>query len=223
VRERLRANSPDALYARLGPLYVERYNRALYATAFLFAMPATWVALVLVTDAPAWTYLLLFAAGAASTVGTLSLCVRFSRHSLAPATSWTPDADEEATLAAWRAVVRTVPDSVLPCFAKCVAFSGLPWAVLVAITLSLSPLETLLAIACIVVFALYPVALNSTAFELFLGPLKRDIGRHLPGGYAIERPFPSMRQWLLALLPIVTLVNGLFVAFYASAVHDPTA
>jgi signal transduction histidine kinase len=218
----LREQSPSALYARLGAEYVERYYRSLYASVFLFAAPATWAALVLTTEGSIWTYLALFAAGAASSIGSLWLCVRWSRRSLAPATRWHAGAGEDETRLAWRAVVRSVPDALLPCFATCLVGSGLPWAALVSVTLSLSALETGLAVVCVLIFALYPVVLNAAAFELFLGPLKRDIGRHLPADYEIERPFPSMRQWLLASLPIVTLVNGLFVAFYASSVRDLT-
>jgi signal transduction histidine kinase len=223
LAERLRARSPAALYERFGVAYIERYYRALYASVFVFAAPATWAALVLTTEGSLWTYLGLFTAGAASSIGSLRLCVRWSRRSLVPVTSWREDSGEQATLAAWHAAVRAVPDALLPCFATCLVGSGLPWAVLVSVTLSLSAVEAVLAVICIVIFALYPVVLNAAAFELFLGPLKRDIARHLPAAYEIERPFPSMRQWLLASLPIVTLVNGLFVAFYASSVQDLTA
>ncbi len=219
----LRDQSPSALYARYGIGYIERYYRALYLSVFLFAAPATWAALVMATEGSVWTYLALFTAGSASSIGALWLCVRWSRRNLAPATRWRPDAGDEQTLAAWRTVVRAVPAALVPCFLTCLLGSGLPWAVLVAVTLSLSATESVLAVVCVVIFALYPVVLNAAAFELFLGPLKRDIARHLPDDYRIERPFPSMRQWLLASLPIVTLVNGLFVAFYASSVEDLTA
>lgn len=223
MRNLVQRQSPEALYARFGAMYIERYYRALYASVFFFAAPATWAALVITTEGSVWTYFALFAAGTASSIGALWLCVRWSRRNLAPARTWHPGVSEHATLAAWRTVVRAVPDALLPCFATCLLGSGLPWAVLVAVTLDLSAVETVLAVLCVVIFALYPVVLNSTAFELYLGPLKRDIARHLPPDYRIERPFPSMRQWLLASLPVVTLVNGLFVAFYASAVHDITA
>ncbi|HEX6391279.1 MAG TPA: sensor histidine kinase [Solirubrobacteraceae bacterium] len=222
MRGWLRAQSPEALYARFGVGYIERYYRALYASVFFFAAPATWAALVLTTEGSIWTYLGLFTAGTASSIGALWLCVRWSRRNLAPARTWHEGAGAADTLAAWRAVVRTVPDALLPCFTTCLLGSGLPWAILVAVTLELSAVETVLAVVCVVIFALYPVVLNSAAFEIYLAPLKRDIARHLPADYEIERPFPSMRQWLLASLPIVTLVNGLFVAFYASSVADLT-
>lgn len=216
----LRRWSPDTLYARLGPAYIERYHRLLYATAIAAVAVAVYVILALVTDRTAVRYLGLFAMGSASTLGAVRLCVGWSREYLAPARNWHPEDAPDAAVGAWRAVTTVVPALLLRCYLACLLLGGLPWTVLVAWEFGFNAYETLLCGLAIVIFSLYPLVVHAAGFELFLGPLKRDIARRLPSAYAIRRPFPSLKQWLLWPLPIVTVVNGLFVAFYSSTVDD---
>jgi signal transduction histidine kinase len=219
----LRRFGPDALYARLGPAYVERYYRLLYASVFVFSIPAVFVALTFTTNGSPGTYVAVFTGGSASAIAALWLCVRWSRAHLEPATSWHPDDDADAAVAAWRATITAVPESLARSFATCLLVSGLPWTIAIAWLFSFSAYQTILCFVCVVIFALYPVVVHAFGFELYLGPLKRDIASRLPRDYSIEKPFPSLQGWLVGSLPIVTVVNGVFVAFYSSAVDNLTS
>ncbi len=220
MRSRLRQLSAAALYLRRGPAYVETYYRLLYGSTVGFAALAVFVTLSIVTESTTGDLLFVFFAGTLSVLMTLRQCVRWSRRHLAPATRWQPSDPPQQAVAAWRATVTAVPASLLPSFLICLFGSGLPWAALIAWQFSFTPPETALLVLVIVTFALYPVVVHAAGFELFLAPLKRDIAAHLPHDYSVDRPFPSLQVWLLFSLPVVTVVQGLFVAFYSSAVDD---
>ncbi len=216
---RLRRLSPQALYARHGAAYITRYYRVLYASTLLFGAPVVYGPLVLVTSGSAGQYLVVFGAGTGSALLALWLSLRRANRHMEPAITWTPDAGDEDTIAAWRATVSAVPSVTAATYVICMLVSGLPWAGLISWLFELSVVEGVLCAAAIALFALYPTFVLTAGYELFLAPLRQDLAARLPADYGVERPSPSLRVWLLGLVPAVLIVDGL-VAFFASELDD---
>jgi signal transduction histidine kinase len=222
MRGRLAQHSPEALYARYGAAYITRYSALGYVSAVVFGAPIVFLLLVTVTQGSDERYAVVFGAGTASALLALWISNRRSTRHIQPALDWHPNAGPEATIAAWRATVSAVPTVTVATFVTCQLVSGIPWAVLVTVLFDLHVLEGILCAVCVAVFSLYPTVVLTAGYELFLRPLRHDLARRLPPEYSVERPSPSLRLWLIALVPTVLVVNTL-VAFFASGMDDVAA
>jgi signal transduction histidine kinase len=222
MRRWLARNRPEVLYERLGARYITRYYALVYASAVAFGAPIVLLPLVLATTGGAGRYAIAFAAGTSTALLALWLGNRRATRRVAPALEWDADAGPEATIAAWRATVSSVPSDTVATFAICQLVSGIPWAILVSELFDLSVLEGFVCAACVAVLTLYPTVALTAGYELFLRPLRQDLARRLPPDYRIERPSPSLRLWLIALVPTVLVVNTL-IAVFASTLDGVAA
>jgi len=222
MRRLARRLSPQALYKRHGAAYITRYYPLLYASTILFGAPVVYGPLVVATDGSASQYLVVFVCGTGSALLALWLSLRRASRHVAPAIAWSPGDGTEATIAAWRATVSAVPSVTAATYVICLVVSGLPWTVLISWLFELSVIEGMLCGVAIALFALYPTFVLTAGYELFLAPLRQDLAARLPRDYSVQRPSPSLRIWLLGLVPAVLIVDGL-VAFFASELDDLTS
>jgi signal transduction histidine kinase len=209
----------DRLYARLGDRYVPAYFKALYLSSIAMVASATFT-LSVVYDEAAWRYLVVFAVGCLCVVASLWLCARRSRRHLEPALRWQRgERGTDSAERAWQSATTAVTSQVLPAFIVCLFGAGLPFAAVIAVMFGLDASAIALLVTSILIFSLHPIVLHSLGFELYLGPLKRDIARDLPVDVERRPGNATLQRWLLITLPCITAVNGLFVAIYTQ--DDP--
>jgi class 3 adenylate cyclase len=132
---------------------------------------------------------------------------------LRPADVWLRgDHSEEATVAAWRAVVGLPRDWLSNSSPFQVVAGLIPWAAFAAWRLDLAWFNAVPLVAGGAVILLYSAAVRYFALELSLRPVLEDISQELPDNLDLGELGIPLRTKLLLALPAINIVTGVLVA-----------
>jgi class 3 adenylate cyclase len=205
------------VYERLGPRYLAAYRVVHLVSAAVLCLAAAWV-FTLYVNVSTGELMQLVAVAEVALLATLGWSTFLWTRAGRPVERWLQgDRRAERATAAWRAAVALPAAGLRITVWRAIVLAAVPVAVYAGLAFDLSLATTLVLLVAMLAGAAYPTVLNYFALELYLRPVLHDLARQLPRGFEPPaRGFVPLRLKLLATLPLINLVTGLFVAIFAA-------
>lgn len=209
----------EALYRRLGSRYLRIFRIGFVAFGIAIC-PLAGALFSFYQPMSVAEYVRMVGVSMVLAVLSLGLAVQVSRRAVRAVDVWLDGArGPEAAAAAWSDALRAPGRALLPTLVIALIFGAIPLTVFTAIEFDYSLDTSAIVLVTILLASMFPTMMATVGTEVALRPLVRETAAASSVGSMAEPFGPSLRQRLLLIFPMISLISAMFVSVISAGTN----